>query len=53
MTFLASFLKTETLVMENYCPNATAPFPIIQAYAHEFQDLELTLMVISAMPVLM
>ena len=23
MTFLASFLKTETLVMENYCPNIT------------------------------
>ena len=22
MTFLASFLKTETLVMENYCPFA-------------------------------
>ena len=22
MTFLASFLKTETLVMENYCPSA-------------------------------
>ena len=21
MTFLASFLKTETLVMENYCPD--------------------------------
>ena len=23
MTFLASFLKTETLVMENYCPCST------------------------------
>ena len=26
MTFLASFLKTETLVMENYCPFAILQF---------------------------
>ena len=27
MTFLASFLKTETLVMENYCPHLNLKMP--------------------------
>ena len=35
MTFLASFLKTETLVMENYCPGVTSVKFSISIITHQ------------------